>query len=172
MEKEEFIKLEGELSALEKEWYERAIQVAPEFYPWVPYPLLKFARLLAIAMEVNPGPMVELGAGIGTKVLMARAMGVETLGVENNEIYLKEAARLGASVVEGDIRDFDVAPYGIVYTYHPLFPEAHEAGFEGYIQGSMSVGSVFICPKVACWPGNRWKILYRDGEDVVAVKVS
>lgn len=171
MDKEEFIELETYLSSLEKEWYDRAIDVGSQAYPWIPYPLIKFARMLVVAVKVNPGPLIELGAGIGTKVLMARAMGIEAYGIENNPVYLAEAQRLGANVSAGDIRDFDVKPYGIVYTYHPLYPEAAEAGYEGYLQGSMQVGSVFICPKVAHRPGSRWRVLADlYDEDLIAVK--
>lgn len=163
----------GWLASAEAAWARQPEQhAAPGCLGWIPYPLPAFRVLLAAAIAAGHGPFVDLGCGIGTKVLAAAGQGLRGYGVEIVPAYVREAARLGAPVVVGDVRGWPVCRAGIVYLNHPLASDIDQALLEERVQAQMRPGSVLVQVNSVMLPGPGWEIIRIVGDgDVAAVKL-
>jgi hypothetical protein len=152
------------LEALEREWTGHKLagaHVQEGCLGWLPYPLREW-RLLMEAARANGalGPYLELGSGIGTKVLAARDLGYDGYGVENNPVLVREAERLGAQTALDDVRTASVVHAGIVYVNHPLAAEEDEMALERRVQAELKPGAVLIQVRSGHHPhGSHWELL-------------
>lgn len=133
---------------LELDWLEkyRVLRSASEdSYGWEPFPISRFYNMLILAMSHNRGPFLDVGCGIGTKVLLASQVGIEAQGIELFPEYVAEAERLGVKVEQADARSYGrYGEFGIIYINHPLRDIEEEDKLERHIQRQMVPGSVLI----------------------------
>jgi SAM-dependent methyltransferase len=156
-----------EMTDLDNAWLKRhrVLRQNTQVYGWEPYPPAEFVRLLYIAMARNQGPFIDLGCGIGTKVLLAEAIGLKALGVELFPAYAAEAKRLGANVVRWDLRDGPPDPTirkcGIVYINHPFRDTVAEDILELRVQEVMAPGAVLITVNNIRTEPEDWDVICR-----------
>jgi SAM-dependent methyltransferase len=151
-----------ELVELEASWQNKVSPI-PGCFGWEPYSLESFSELLAIAASRNfLASFLDAGAGIGTKVIRATHYGLIASGIDLVPEFLAEAARIGADVQYGDVREWDYSLYGIVYVNHPLIDQDEEAQLEFAIHDGMASGSVLVAVNYGIAPD--WPEIGRIGE--------
>lgn len=116
----------------------------------------------------TPEPVfLDAGAGIGSKCLTAERMGCVAHGIEHNEHYVAEARKLGAKVLEGDVRLAQYGAYDIVFVNCPFRDPALQAQFEADVAGRMKPGSVLILGNRVSAAPQGWEqlttVIERDG---------
>lgn len=140
----------GEANYRDQVWLtkHRELREDTQSYGWEPYPAASFVNLLTIAMGQtrNQGMFIDVGCGIGTKVRIAEAMGLDAYGVELFPEYVAEARRTGMRVQQYDVRTdgFDYSRYDIVYINHPLRDTVAQDAVEYRLQDRMKPGAVLI----------------------------
>jgi SAM-dependent methyltransferase len=137
-----------EIADLEDEWSQTANEAAAlGQIGFLPYPLDGFRYLLQMVRPFLPPAhsFLDLGAGIGTKVLIAAQLGYQAMGVEVVPAYLTKAREIGANVAYGDVRSTSVRGFGIVYLNHPLAVADEQADLEARIRAELSPGAALIC---------------------------
>jgi trans-aconitate methyltransferase len=156
----------GELAALEERWRARGPAPDPDCTGFLPYPVEPFRRLLAAVRAHVTGTFCDLGAGIGTKVLIAAQLGYQATGIEIRQDYLAEATRIGADVRPGDVRTTEARGYDVVYLNHPLAGADAEAALERRVQAELSPGAVLITVNSPSPPphGAHWRTLATVGD--------
>ena len=163
------------LADLEDSWTGRP--GTPGELPWLPYPSEEFNALMVwvrIHAQVN-ATYFELGAGIGTKVLMAQQGGFRASGVEICELYAAKARQLGAAVQLGDVRSErtleQVALSDVVYMNHPLADRLEEFKLEQAVQARLRPGAILVTVRSANPPhGSPWSVLCQLREGDLAVR--
>lgn len=116
-----------------------------EFYAYHPLPMPEFLRGMAACGE--PGSFLDLGCGIGTKMLVAYLLGWQVSGVEWNPAYATLARLLvpEAEVEVGDVRDADPRGFDVVYSYRLVVDLDAQQELNASIAGRMTRGSLFFC---------------------------
>ena len=106
-------------------------------FPYIPLPLNQFLEQLFKARSIlnpdwvsqryaHPQPsFIDVGCGIGTKVLIARQFRLDYCGIEINKKYVEAARRLlgdytKKTILQGDARKHNYSPYDIIYFYCPM----------------------------------------------------
>jgi SAM-dependent methyltransferase len=176
-----------EITELEEAWIKRhpEIRQRDDVYGWEPYPAWAFESLLLIAMSSNrTGAFLDVGSGIGTKVLIAQQLGLSACGIDMFPEYAAEADSIGVRTILADVREFQgYDKFGIVYINHPLRDRDEEFKLERMIQEQMAVGAALITVNnlravvnrsmgweviaTPLWPDNPMRLRW----DFVAVKV-
>jgi hypothetical protein len=135
-----------EIEALDLEWAQKEIPHPPDCFGWSPYPLGLFAPLLEAALAHSKGPrFLDVGSGIGTKLLLARQAGLDPEGVEQIEEFAVFADRLGFTTHRADVRGWDgYDGYDIVYVNHPLINTELEEPFELWLHEQLKPGTVLM----------------------------
>ena len=139
------------LRATEKQWRTERVNSpqAQDYVGWMPYDLSRFVMFLTDAIAVAPRPsgylgryFLDVGAGPGTKVLLARELfGLEAVGIEIVPEYVAAAHALGAHVLQCDARAYQgYHSHDIVYLNRPV----QDPAFERHVMGLMRPGSVLI----------------------------
>lgn len=142
-------------------------------YPYVPYDIDHFEDLLnkvKLIQELVPqrdpkeSPrFVDVGCGIGTKLLLARMAGFHVTGIEMTHNYVKVAKKLlshtghnnwqynryrstGRSyeIIEGDALIQDYSPYDVIYFYCPLKDYKMQEKLNLQIVRTARKGAIFI----------------------------
>jgi trans-aconitate methyltransferase len=155
--------------ALESAWKDRHSCRDGDCWGFAAYPVDMFRRILAAAIEAvaKPCPVFfDAGAGIGTKVLLAARAGCEASGVEHNQHYVDEAARIGAAVTLGDVREHDYSTADIVWLNWPLRDPVEQAALQAQIARQLHPGAVLALGN-AYQPPPGWEqltsVVNRDG---------
>ena len=139
-----------DLREIEKQWRTEAASSPqdPDYVGWMPYDLSRFVMFLTDAVAVaTPGPLslisfLDVGAGPGTKVLLARELyDMDAAGIEIVPEYRAAAVVLGAQVLLCDARTYlCYAAYDIVYLNRPV----QDVAFERQVMAAMRPGAVLI----------------------------
>lgn len=90
-----------------------------EFFGYRPLPLAEFLAGMKAVGEPC-GRFLDLGCGVGTKLLIAHYLGwSELVGVEHDPALVELAGELvsEAEIVEADAFEFDCSGFNVVYTY-------------------------------------------------------
>lgn len=108
-------------------------------------PVHEFLAGLAACGE--PGRFVDLGCGVGTKLLIAHLLGWQTHGVERHADYAAAARRLvpEATVAVGDAWQADLAGFDVVYSYRLMVDLDAQHELNASIVKRMSPGALFFC---------------------------
>ena len=148
----------------------------PEMWRWSPVDIRHFDEMLGIALQlaadmlpvatpVRTLSIAEAGAGIGTKLYLAKhKYELTEMGYEINPEYIRQARELGVEIEMRDLRDLDNQPpwgaFDIVYYSLPFKSDIFEARWERQLQADMRPGAVLI----AAHPGVKpygWTCFYR-----------
>ena len=106
-------------------------------FPYIPLQLAPFLEQLFKARSIlNPDwvsqrystyprpSFIDVGCGIGTKVLIAKQFCLDYYGIEINKKYVEVARKLlgdyKKTILQGDARKHDYSPYDIIYFYCPM----------------------------------------------------
>jgi hypothetical protein len=158
------------LQQLEIDWQLRNAEgdQSEEFWGWSPLDFQTFNQMLALAARRVPqgSHFLELGSGIGTKLILAKeGYGLRVSGIELRDDYASVARVLGLSYPEiriGDLRTIDIAweAYDIVYNSRPFRGEAEEERWEQRIIDSIRPGAIYIAAFASVKPYS-WECLTR-----------
>lgn len=128
------------------------------FYGYEPLPLAPFIAALEIARSLIPnGRFLDVGCGIGTKLLLAHYLGwADVTGVELRPEYAGPARRLmpEATIVEADAFGWDgYNEFDVVYSYRLCVPDDLEIALEERIASLCRPGTLLILPMGLTKPG-------------------
>ncbi len=136
--------------------------------PWMPFSVPAFIALLAEALPEAEGPVyAEAGAGIGTKMVLAREIfGLEVTGVERVPEYAGFARSvLGVPVDEGDALDWDGYGKADLVWFNRVFRDGPvQAGLESLVWSSVRPGAVVMCANLEDRPPRDWYPVLDDWE--------
>jgi SAM-dependent methyltransferase len=128
-------------------------------FPYIPYENGEFIRQLEIVSGLlgprnskGPAKFLDVGCGIGTKLLMAHDAGFDAFGVEKYPKYVRAAQRLVGKkgvVMRRDALNFNYAGYDVIYFYCPLSDRDKELALEARIITTATPGTLFM-PRLCC----------------------
>jgi len=154
-----------EIAALEARWDEPGnAPLLEDAYGFQAFRIPDFLQLLYYAVTAEPAPrtFLDAGAGIGTKVILAREVfGLAAAGIDVVEEYLAEALRLGAPVDEADAMTYEAyGQWDVVYHYGPYREPERQVEFERRLQSEMAPGAVLVAAMPSAKPA-AWESLFR-----------
>jgi 2-polyprenyl-3-methyl-5-hydroxy-6-metoxy-1,4-benzoquinol methylase len=131
--------------------------VRGELHAYEPLRVDQFLDMLTVAREVAPGSRyLEVGPGIGTKLLVVAALGLDAHGIENRAQYIGTARFLldqppqtfePPTVELADARGWErYREFDIVYAYRPVRGEEGQVAFERHLTEQMRPGAVLLNP--------------------------
>ena len=147
---------------------EQSRQPAPagdrRYLPWMPFQIPEFLALLAEAIPATTGSrFLEIGAGIGTKMLLAREIfGLDVTGIEISDEHAQAALSQGLDVLTCDALDFTgYGAYDLIWFYRPVRDPDLQAALEKAVWDGMSPGAVVICAALEAppSPARFWPVL-------------
>ena len=131
-----------------------------------PYPCGLFLELLFAAVTYlgGPGRFADLGAGCGSKVLLAADRDCPAWGVEIDAGLAAAARGYGADVATGRAEDADLDGTAIVYLNQLYQSAADQAELEALVRDAMDSGAVLISANYAAPPPAtaRWHAVWHD----------
>ena len=136
------------------------------YTPWMPFSWPAFIALVAEALPEVPGDrFLEVGCGIGTKMMLAEAVfGLDVHGVERVPEYVKAAREQGLSVDEDDALAWEgYGDYDLVFLNRAFSDQGKELQLEATVYDSMKPGAVVIAANVLAPPAS-WYLVLDDGE--------
>ena len=144
----EFEALYQATKRLENAWMP-PVPDATEFFAYDPLPWALFLPLIEQAASLVPGRrFLDVGCGIGTKLLFMHYLGWKVAGIERHPPYAHAARSL---VPEAHVQTVDVFDLGefdadVVYSYRLGVTEALQAEVEAHITARMRPGTVLLLP--------------------------
>ena len=120
---------------LESAWVPE-ITAHPDYYAWEPIGIHSFVGALS---QYPPGRFLDVGCGIGTKLLAAHFMGFTVSGIELHSEYAEVARRLVPEAQITVCNAFDYQGYGdfdVVYLTTLCVDESRQAELESLIRSS------------------------------------
>jgi SAM-dependent methyltransferase len=119
------------------------------FHGWQPLPAAEFLPVLERAGRETPGRrFCDLGCGIGSKLVLALALGWQVSGVERHRPYLDAARDLvpEAELVEAEIGDLDSFEADLLYMYRPYVQLTDQQQLERYVVDRCHPGTLLFLP--------------------------
>ncbi len=159
---------------LDREWQGKADTGDRAYTPWMPFNTAEFLTLLIEAIGEAPGDrFLEIGSGIGTKLLLAgQIFGLEVHGIERVQEYSNQAvALLGPDrdfswrVTNADAIDYDgYGKFDIIWFNRPFRDPVMQSALEQQVWAETAHGSVVICANLEDRPPSSWLIVDDDWE--------
>jgi 2-polyprenyl-3-methyl-5-hydroxy-6-metoxy-1,4-benzoquinol methylase len=138
------------IDQLERAWLPAILFGDPEMHAYETLPMDWFARMLDIAMAATTGRRyLEVGCGIGTKLVVAQWAGLEVHAIEARAQYAAAAQFMcpEAKVEIADARKYDgYGGFDIIYCYRPLIPDEAQIMLEDYMVARMKQDAVLMMP--------------------------
>ncbi len=122
---------------------------ASVFFGYDPLPVALFLDgLLSAETYVAGRRFLDVGCGIGTKLVLMSAYGWNVAGIDRYEPYLEVAAELcpEADLRLADLRDVESFDADLVYMYRPGVSEQHAREFETHVIERLTSGTVLFLP--------------------------
>lgn len=159
----------ADVITLEAQWLKSpAGRDNPAIYtPWMPFSWPDFVALLAEALpEATGDRFLEVGAGVGTKMMLAREIfGLDVRGVERVPEYVKAARENGLAVDEADALTYDgYKDADIVFFNRAFRDQVLEGQLEEHVWAEMKSGAVVIAANLLNPPPPSWYPVLDDGE--------
>ena len=136
------------MSALERPW----LLPLPDTGPWHgydPLPLRDFFAGVRTAAALTDGRrFLDVGCGIGTKLMLMDRLGWQTAGIERIEEYANHARELNpaARIVTADLIDVGEFTADLVFMYRPAKDDDLEEKVEAHVLAHTPPGSVMFWP--------------------------
>ncbi len=138
------------IDRLEAAWLPAELSAHPEFHDYQSTPVDTFMQGLAVCREHAPGGRwLEVGCGIGTKLILAHEMGFRVHGLDNRAQYIAAAKFLcpEATLEVADARYYDrYGAFDVVFCYRPLIKEEATVALERWIVSRMAAGALLYLP--------------------------
>lgn len=145
---------------LEKRWIPQVSGKGREHsFPYVPYPLGLFFSALQTARthfmqfdqeRTEPRRFLDVGCGIGTKVVLACQLGWSGDGLDFVPEYVEAARELvtnGSRIFQANALQFgEYESYDLVYAYRPLMTDERMAELVAYICDNTRPGTLLYLP--------------------------
>lgn len=125
----------------------------PHWYSWIPLPLHTFLENMLMARTIlGPGThrFLDVGSGIGTKLILAHELGFKATGIERWRPYIDVSRRLApmARVLHGDGAQYMAYNlYDLVYIYGIATDPNDHARINAHIAGQMKPGALMFCAR-------------------------
>jgi SAM-dependent methyltransferase len=149
-------------SAANHDMSQRMLDPAAQNTPWMPFNLFDFAALLLESVTLIPdeGRFLDVGAGPGSKMLLARdVFGLDVHGIEILDPLAALARDAGLSVQTADADDWaGFEKFDCVWLNRPLRDREAERFLEERIYREMASGAVLICANLEAPPKGWWII--------------
>lgn len=157
---------------LDSEWQHRVPDDDRRYAGWMPFNSDNFLTLALAAMRAAPGDppyFLEIGAGIGTKMMLARViLGLHTCGIERDAVMAIQAAKLGGDVEVGDAIGY--GGYGkadLIWFNRACRDPVLQAQLETQVWEDMRPGAVVMCANLEAPPPASWIIVDQDVDHAV-----
>jgi hypothetical protein len=157
---------------LDREWMRKVPETDRRYLPWMPFPVPAFLALVLEALPSTPSGnrFLGIGAGIGTKELLAREIcGLDVTLIERVPEYAAQAETLGlADIWTGDALDFpSYGSFDLLWLHRPMRDPDMEMALERKVYTGMAPGAVIIGAALETQPPTSgfWPVL-EDFEDV------
>jgi len=138
------------------------------YTPWMPSDRAQFLVLLAEAVTEAPGDrFLEIGAGIGTRMLLAQQIfGLEVHGIERVPEYAAQGGELGLDHLEVmDAATYDeYGKHDIVFFNRPFQNGLMQHELEQKVWAEMASGAVVIAMNLLAPPPPGWILCVDDWE--------
>ena len=139
----------------------------PRCTPWMPFPVHDFIALVAEALPETSGDrFLEIGCGIGTRMLVAQAVfGLEVSGIERVPEYARAAAELGL-----DVQVTDALGWGgyskpdLIWFNRPFRDPVQQRQLEMQVWQDAAPDTVIICANLENTPPPDWWLVLDDRE--------
>lgn len=157
------------VTALDAEWRKSAAgrDNLPVYLPWMPFPAYDFVALVTEALPETYGDrFLDIGAGIGTKMLLAEEIfGLDVRGVERVPEYVKQARERGLVIAEANALGWDgYGDYDLIFFNRPFYDTDQQAQLEQQVWEDMKSGAVVIAANLLSPPPRSWFPVLDDGE--------
>jgi hypothetical protein len=126
----------------------------PDWYDWIPLSMTTYLDgMRHIRNRLGPGrrQYLEIGSGIGTKLVLAHALGYHATGIERHAPYVHVSRALAphCPVIEGDAQHaFAIYPNAdIIYNYGIAIDQEHHHQINQLIADRMSPGALYFTPR-------------------------
>lgn len=161
----------ADVTRLDREWQRKpAGHDEPErSTPWMPFPLFDFIALVAEALpETEGGSLLEVGCGIGTRMLVAHELfGLEAHGIDRVPEYVAQASQMlpeGMTGVTAEVADAlgwdGYGKYDLLWFNRPFRDRATQRQLEAQVWQDMRPGAVVIWANLEMPPpANWWPVL-------------
>ncbi len=154
---------------LDREWMRSDVghDDLSRYVPWIPFPVHDFVALVAEAMPETTGDrFLDIGAGVGSKVLLADAVfGLNSRGIERVPEYAAEAARHGITVHTVDALDYQgYHQADLIFINRPFYDPGEEAKLEQHVWDSVRTGAVIVGVNLEAPLPASWYPILDDGE--------
>lgn len=121
----------------------------PDWYGWIPLKHQTFMTgMLACRQTLGHGHhrFLDVGSGIGTKLILAHELGYQAAGIERWQPYVDMSRRIApfAHVFHANAEDFEFYDFDVVY-YYGLAPDMdHDGQIKRHITDRMKPGALFF----------------------------
>jgi SAM-dependent methyltransferase len=152
------------IERLELNWLPDDLPDTDVFHSYIPLPVSAFLQgYEAIEPSVPGRRFLDVGCGIGTKLLLMHLLGWEVAGIELYEPYARAARELipEASITVADVFDLltpaTFADADVVYMYRPCRFRDRELALERQVLGLLRPGAVLWLPAHGELGGAFWR---------------
>lgn len=142
---------------------------ASVYFAYDPLPIADFFSGVQIAVPFTRGRrFLDIGCGIGTKLMLMHYLGWEVAGIDRHEPYVKAARKLipEASLTCADLRDVGSFTADFVYMYRPGVSDALEDALERHVISCLTPGTVLYLPLRTF--NSSWGTVIRSDVGVIA----
>ena len=151
---------------LDQAWLRKVPEDDRRYAPWMPFNNDSFLGLGLAALRAAPGDppsFLEIGCGIGTKMMLARViLGLDTYGIERVTAMAVQAAQLGGDVEVGDALGYGgYGKYDVVWFNRAFRDPVLQAQLEVQVWEDMRPGAVVMCANLEAPPPG-WLIVDQD----------
>jgi hypothetical protein len=138
---------------LEAQLTPRGPTMDEDWYGWIPLPIATFLENMHSARHLmGPGrhSFLDIGSGIGTKLILAHELGFEAHGVERWPAYANTSRQIAPFA---EVRVCDAAQlgsyhaYDLVYLYGIATSQAEHDRINRQITSRMRRGALFFCAR-------------------------
>jgi hypothetical protein len=129
---------------------------------FMPFNLFDFGALLLESWALIPdeGTLLEVGAGAGGNLILARALGLNVYGIEISDALARIGARHGVPIETADAAAWEgYGKYAAIWMNRPRRDRQAEADLERKVLGAMAPGTVFMCANLELKPPDDWIII-------------
>jgi trans-aconitate methyltransferase len=136
------------LESAEHAWLPTELPPHSEFYSYISFDNAVFVRTLELVRDLTEGrQFVDVGCGIGTKLVLAHVMGFAVTGIECREQYAATAHWVcpDAKIENADARGYwPYDAFDVVYMYRPIQSGEGQAALDAWIYERARPGALLV----------------------------
>lgn len=130
-------------------WYKMCYQIdeiKQGCYPYIPFSPTKFYKKIKnLAVNYKIKSFLDVGAGYGDKVLIAKEIIEKADGIEYVKEYVKVAKSFGIDLIHADAFEFqNYKDYDLLYMFHPIHSEELYAKLVTHLLEEMKAGGYLL----------------------------